>query len=118
MSYQPPIDVNFTDHIIEDVKTEMDEYLIRAVQKVIINVDKDELLKALAYDREQYEKGYTDGKRESVDVVQCQECEHYKPRYFPDGRCYGVFCELYRHAFQPDFYCKSGSKRKEDSENT
>ena len=35
--------------------------VMKAVQKVGVTVDKEELLKALKYDREQYEKGYRDG---------------------------------------------------------
>ena len=35
--------------------------VLKAVHECGVVVDKDELLKALKYDREQYEKGYDDG---------------------------------------------------------
>lgn len=35
--------------------------IFRAVQDVGVTVERDELIKALKYDREQYEKGYRDG---------------------------------------------------------
>ena len=35
--------------------------VMEAIQYVQINVDKEELERALKYDREQYEKGYADG---------------------------------------------------------
>lgn len=46
---------------ISEVKTQFDSAVFRAVQNVGIDVDKNELVKALAYDRDQYERGYHDG---------------------------------------------------------
>lgn len=40
---------------------EMENGILKAVQRYNIDVDKEELLKALKYDREQYDKGYQDG---------------------------------------------------------
>ncbi len=58
--YKSPIEVvvsQFQEMIIQ----QQDEQTLQAIQKVGIKVDKGELVKALAYDRGQYEKGYTDG---------------------------------------------------------
>ena len=55
--YKSPIEI-----IYEQVRYEMDNEIMRAIQGVGINVDKDELIKALAYDRDQYQKGFQDGK--------------------------------------------------------
>lgn len=46
---------------VNDIKFNYDGEVLKAVQSVGINVDKIELLKALEYDRGQYEKGYKDG---------------------------------------------------------
>lgn len=54
--YKSPIEV-----ITEEMKLFYDGDVVRAVQKYDINVDKEELLKALKYDREQYEKGFKCG---------------------------------------------------------
>jgi hypothetical protein len=54
--YKSPIEV-----ITEEMHIYYDDEIIRAVQKHDINVDKEELLKALKYDREQYEKGFKCG---------------------------------------------------------
>ena len=59
--YKSPIDFIYCQ---PDVQLEGD--ILRAVQKVGINVDKEELTRALQYDRDQYEKGYEDGKSEVV----------------------------------------------------
>lgn len=54
--YKSPIEV-----ITEEMKFFYDGDVVRAVQKHDIDVDKEELLKALKYDREQYEKGFKCG---------------------------------------------------------
>lgn len=48
--------------ILSDIQMKTEEHIVKAVQRVGVNVDKEELVKALKYDREQYEKGYADGK--------------------------------------------------------
>ena len=53
--YQSPIEI-----IIGKMQTQIDDDIYKAVQNVGINVDREELLKALEYDRGQYEKGYND----------------------------------------------------------
>ena len=57
--YESPIDI-----IISDMQTKMVEQqenmILEAVKNVGINVDKDELIKALQHDRHQYTKGYED----------------------------------------------------------
>ena len=52
--------------IVSDWEMQMEENVCQAVQKVGINVDRDELLKALEYDREQYSKGFHDGSESSM----------------------------------------------------
>lgn len=48
---------------------EKDKLIFQAVQGVCVNVDKDELLKALAHDRQQYQKGYQNGSKETVEKL-------------------------------------------------
>lgn len=53
-----------------------DDMVFEAVAEVGIEVDRDELIKALAYDRGQYEKGYGDGYRAAKDaIVRCKDCD-------------------------------------------
>ena len=67
--YVSPIHVNYTEPFVETLKDKFDNAVLRAVQKVGIEVDKDELLKALQYDRGQYEKGYSDGRLYEPPVI-------------------------------------------------
>ena len=56
MSWKSPIDT-----IYHDVEYEFENDVLKAIQKVEIVVDREELIKALNYDRKQYEKGFADG---------------------------------------------------------
>lgn len=66
--YESPINVNIQS-MVTDVVKKQDEAIYRATQKVGVNVDKDELVRALQYDRNQYDKGYKDGARELADQL-------------------------------------------------
>lgn len=57
--YRSPIDI-----IYSDLNMKLENEVYKAIQNVCISVDKDELIKALAYDRQQYEQGYADAKAE------------------------------------------------------
>lgn len=55
--YESPI-----TQMVSQIQTEMEtELLYKVSQAVGYSIDKDELVKALKYDRGQYEKGYADG---------------------------------------------------------
>lgn len=55
--YESPIEI-----IQSEMQTEYENGILRAVQKYDIHCNKEELTKALAYDRDQYRKGYEDAK--------------------------------------------------------
>lgn len=59
--YKSPIELLITN-IENQIVKKQDEQIYQAVMHYIPNVDKEELLRALQYDRGQYEKGYADGK--------------------------------------------------------
>lgn len=80
MSYQSPIDI-----IMHDMQMKTEDEICKAVQKVGINVDKDELIRALQYDRKQYQKGYAD---RDAEIVRCKDCKH-RPKEIPFITSYG-----------------------------
>ncbi len=81
--YAPPVSLNLNDfqYTIEDA-------VAKAVAKAGIQVNQEELLKALKYDRGQYKAGYdagfADGFVETLHIVHCRDCK---------------FWELYRRKF-------------------
>ena len=56
MSYKSPISIEFTDEIVNSIN----ECIMRVVSKYNVNVDENELIKALDYDRDQYQQGEWD----------------------------------------------------------
>ena len=54
--------------ITSNIASEIDGEVMRITQSYGIDVNKEELLKALTYDREQYDKGYADAKAD-LDIL-------------------------------------------------
>ena len=104
--YKSPIDI-----YLDEIHTKIDDGVYSAVQNYGIAVDKDELLKALRYDRQQYEKGFADGKIAGYNkIVRCKDCLHAK---FNDYEC--VYeCGKLRLFVNGEFYCFYGIRRPND----
>ena len=60
--YESPINI-----IISKLCTQLESDCVKYVQSYGFDVDKEELAKALNYDRKQYEKGHTDGYNKAID---------------------------------------------------
>lgn len=60
--YESPIAIIEQKILIEQKKQLKNALMYEIRTNYQIDVDKDELIRALQYDREQYEKGYQDGK--------------------------------------------------------
>lgn len=54
--YESPIKVIYNDTV-----EEFENGILKAIQQVDIIVDREELIKALQYDRDSYRRGYKDG---------------------------------------------------------
>ena len=57
--YESPITI-----ISNGIQLSLKDEVYKAVKQIVIKVDRNELVKALKYDRRQYEKGYADAKME------------------------------------------------------
>ena len=68
--YDAPIEIyTMADEIVERMNEAIENEVLEAIFRVGVNVDKEELIKALSYDREQYVKGYADGTKEFAERV-------------------------------------------------
>ena len=94
--YESPIKV-----IQGELETQLEGEILKAVHRVGVTVDRDELIRALRYDREQYQKGFDDTREDAVVVVRCQDCAHL----------YGTLCTVCGLLPQPDDFCSYGERR-------
>ena len=63
--YKSPIEM-----IATEMQTKYENDCVSVCQQYGFNVDKDELAKALAYDRGQYDKGFKDGYNQALKEQQ------------------------------------------------
>lgn len=63
MSYNSPIEI-----VVKELQTKMENQTIQIIQSYGISIDKNKLIMALNYDREQYEKGYMDGENARLNI--------------------------------------------------
>ena len=82
MSYISPIE------IADRMTSQLEEDVINVILSYGIEVDKDELIKALSYDRKQYEKGFADGQRAGERKVNVKRVSYKDTmEYESDGEC-------------------------------
>ena len=88
--YKSPIEMMMSKAVYE-AQAQHEKHILRAVLNVGINVDKEELIKALQYDRGQYDKGYADGVREFAKMLM----EKAQCKVFCDDRLLKTRWEYY-----------------------
>ena len=107
--YEPPIKV-----VQGELETQLEGEILKAVHRVGVTVDRDELIRALRYDREQYQKGFDDAREDAVVVTRCKGCVHWDddPDTYgtddgPKGKCMKSFETMYA-----DDFCSYGDPKK------
>lgn len=74
--WESPINImEIQDSFVSEIKEKTEEMVFTEIKRIGIDVDKEELLKALQYDREQYDKGYSDGYANAVDKFAERICD-------------------------------------------
>lgn len=105
--YESPIEL-ITNQIYNALREQLNEQVICSIkQQYCVNVDKDELIRALQYDRNQYDKGYQDAWD---SIVRCKDCGYFR---FEEKTSKGFCnrpCEDFVVRFPNDF-CSYGRKR-------
>lgn len=61
--YDSPITQLVSDIQSEIIKEQEDSLVMQVKQEILYDIDKEELIKALQYDRDQYQKGYADAMK-------------------------------------------------------
>lgn len=91
--YESPIQL-FFDEIFDEIQHEIDGTVYSAVQNVGVNVDKEELIKALQYDRGQYEKGYADAMQKTRWIPVSERLPEENETVIASTKC-GVYPETH-----------------------
>ena len=90
--YKSPIELLVTN-VTQSIESETEEMVFKAVQKCFPNVDRNEMFRALKYDRDQYEMGYADGKNEALSlIVRCKDCANSRPLCHTEKMLYNDDC--------------------------
>lgn len=106
MSYESPINL-----MIGEINTKIEGGVLSAVQRAGVDVDKEELIRALAYDRGQYEKGYQAGRwARDAEIIRCQRCRNKERK----GRGGQIVCGITGKQHAPDWYCGDGEREEEE----
>ena len=61
--WKTPVEITF-QRISRDIQEKEDAYIIEEIRNIGVNVNKEELIKALNYDRQQYSQGYKNGYKD------------------------------------------------------
>lgn len=111
--YRSPIDLNISQVIEQQAKEaaeKFDNLIFNAVYEVVPSVDKEELFRALHYDRDQYNKGFVDGKAAAMnELVVCRDCKWFREKTeFLDRHC-----TLVGNCVDEDHFCSYGERWEE-----
>lgn len=112
--WESPINIStISEEIGRKIVDEQNNYIVESCIKMGVNVDKDELLKALNYDRDQYEKGYADGRwaRDS-EIVRCKDCKHRQQYECDNIMLGGTKCGV-----TDNWYCADGERKETEDEH-
>ena len=119
--YKSPITIieSTIDSFAKSIIKQKDDAIFAEIQHSFgVDLDREELIRALKYDREQYDKGYADGIRDArEELVRCKECKYWNEEtkwcykhshYYNDG----VNWLQWEH-FEADDFCSHGERKKD-----
>ena len=85
------------------IASQLDNEVYKAIERVGVAVNKEELIRALSYDRQQYEKGYADGRADSQRRTGRWIIEGHRRRC---DKCGTSLCMIDRDEYEiPDNFC-------------
>lgn len=93
-------DVTLLD-VSKQMAKDFDDAVTMEIQRMYhVDVDTDELAKALKYDREQYEKGFVDGKNDVIQrLLKTDGCELCSACIHSDNYLHSSPCSKCKHSY-------------------
>ena len=129
--YESPIKIieSTIDSIYKDIVKKKDDAIFAEIQSSFgVELDRGELIRALRYDREQYDKGYADGKADAnAELVRCKDCKHWHEETswctqhshfigFDGMACHPSQSSEWK-MFDAEHFCKDGERKDNGSRN-
>ena len=112
--YKSPITIieSTIDSFTKSIIKQKDDAVFAEIQHSFgVDLDRDELIRALKNDRDQYEKGYADGKADAMnELVRCKYCYYYGEKYPGHG-----YCKYFDTLRIDNDFCSSGQRRDNDT---
>lgn len=120
--YESPIKIieSTIDSIYKDIAKKRDDAIFAEIQSSFgVDLDRGELIRALQYDRDQYNKGYADGKRDAMEeLVRCKDCT-YCEKAFDDYWCnfhWNYVLPIKPKQTREDGFCHNAERRERENE--
>ena len=121
--YESPIKITEStiDSIYKAIIKQKDDAIFAEIQTSFgVDLDRKELIRALQYDRNQYDKGYADGKRDAeAALVRCKDCCWFNKRGYEEDNeheedlsLHRGFCLHWRRGTQACRFCSYGERRE------
>ena len=110
--YESPITM-IQETISQQMKQEEDKYVMEIERAVGFHIDKQELIRALNYDRDQYNKGFNDAKRQFDRLIGIGHWVN-KPNIY--GVVYCSECDYELHINNTNYCPNCGAKMIEETE--
>lgn len=109
--YESPIKIieSAIDFFSKAIIKQKDDAIFAEIQSSFgVDLDREELIRALQYDRNQYNKGYADGKADAeAALVRCKACKHWAMGY-----CNRFAYYDYEPLTNEDDFCSNGERRE------
>ena len=103
MNYKSPINLIISE-AMHQIHEQEEREIVKAVHSIGVDVDEYELLRALQYDRDQYQKGYDD---RDAEIVRCKDCKHQLE--YRTGSC--PYYTTVGSVAPDDWFCADGKRR-------
>lgn len=79
MPYEPPIEIisNMMNGLVSQIEEQRENQIVATIREQYhVECDREELIKALNYDRQQYEKGFNDARMRYANPIDLQDVIH------------------------------------------
>jgi hypothetical protein len=101
------------NQIVGQLNIEYENCVMKAVQSVGFDVDKDRLAQALVDAQKFYFEGYTDAmtNHDLVEVVRCKDCQHWMV-----DETGTPWCDMWEASqFHEEVFCYFGERRADNA---